>query len=109
MYNILNKNGYIESTIQKGFTQDMAGTFEHTYHMAYLINQARAKQKSIIITLLDLKNAFGEVHHNLITEVLLHHHIPPEIIGIIKHVYTNFFTFVSTSEYATEFTRLRFY
>ena len=64
MYNFLNKNGYIESTIQKGFTPGMAGTFEHTYHMAYLINQARAKQRSIVITLLDLKNAFGEVHHN---------------------------------------------
>ena len=98
MYNFLSKNGYIESTIQKG----MSGTFEHTYHMSYLINQARAKQRSIVITLLDLKNAFGEVHHNLITDILLHHHIPPEISEIIKNLYTNFFTCVSTSEYATE-------
>ena len=103
MYNFLNKNGYIESTIQKGFVPGMAGTFEHTYHMAYLINQARAKQRSIVITLLDLKDAFGEVHHNLIRDVLLHHHIPPEIIEIIKHLYTNFFTCVSTSAYTTEF------
>ena len=50
MYNFLNKNGYIEFTIRKGFTPGMAGTFEHTYHMAYLINQARAKQRSIMIT-----------------------------------------------------------
>ena len=34
--------------------------------MAYLINKARVKQRSAIITLLDLQNAFGEVHHNLI-------------------------------------------
>ena len=67
MYNFLNKNGYIESTIQKGFTPGMAGTFEHTYHMAYLINQARAKQRSIVIRLLDLKNAFGEVQRRSIT------------------------------------------
>ena len=73
MYNFLNKYGYIESIIQKGFTLGMAGTFEHTYHMAYLINQARAKQRSIIITLLDLKSAFGEVNHNLITDILSHH------------------------------------
>ena len=33
--------------------------------MAYLINEARVKQRSAIITLLDLKNAFGEVNHNL--------------------------------------------
>ena len=84
MYNCLNKNGYIESTIQKGFTPGMAGTFEHTYHMAYLINQARAKQRSIVITLLDLKNAFGEVHHDLITDVLLHHNIPPELQKLLN-------------------------
>ena len=36
-------------------------------------------------------------------DVLLHHHIPPEIIEIIKHLYTNFFTCVSTSAYTTEF------
>ena len=63
MYNFLNKNGYIESTIQNGFIPGMTGNFEHIYHMSYLINQARAKQ--------------GEVHHNLITDVLSHHHILP--------------------------------
>ena len=91
MYNFLNKNGYIESSIQKGFTPGVAGTFEHTYHMSYLINQARAKQRSIVITLLDLKNAFDVVHHNLIADVLSHYHIPPEIREIIKFLYTNFF------------------
>ena len=80
----------------------MAGSFEHTYHMSYLITQARTTQRSIVITLLDFKNAFGEVHHNLITDVLSDHHIPPGIGKIIKHLCTNFFTFVSTSEYTTE-------
>ena len=31
------------------------------------INKARIKQRSVVITLLDLKNVFGEVHHNLTT------------------------------------------
>ena len=102
MYNFLNKNGYIESTIQKGFTPGMAGSFEHAYHMSYLITQARTTQRSIVITLLDFKNAFGEVHHNLITDVLSDRHLPPGIRKIIKHLCTNFFTFVSTSEYTME-------
>ena len=42
----------------------VSGVLEHTSMMAYLINKARLKQRSVIITLLDLKNAFGEVHHN---------------------------------------------
>ena len=81
----------------------MAGTFEHTYHISHLINEAKAKRTSIVITLLDLKNAFGEVHHNLITNVLSYHHIPPEIRELIKHLYTNFCTCVLISEYTTEF------
>ena len=31
--------------------------------MAHVINKALLKQRSVVFTLLDLKNAFGEVHH----------------------------------------------
>ena len=46
------------------------GTFEHTYHLSHLISHARKKQRFLTVTLLDLRNAFGEVHHNLIKSVL---------------------------------------
>ena len=32
--------------------------------MADIINKARTKQRSLVITLLNLKNDFGEVHHH---------------------------------------------
>ena len=60
----------VEQGIQKGFTPGLPGTFEHTAQMADIINKARAKQRSLVITLLDLKNAFDEVHHNLIQTAL---------------------------------------
>ena len=66
--------------------------------MAYIINQARIRQRSLIITLLDLKNAFGEVHHKLIKSVLGYH-----IQLIIKSLYTNFRTSIITSEFNTPF------
>ena len=53
--------------IQKGFTPNLSGTLEHTAQIADIINKARIRQRSVVITLLDLKNAFGEVHHNLMT------------------------------------------
>ena len=56
----------------------ISGTFEHTAQMVYIINQARTKQRSLMVTLLDLKNASGEVHHNLIHSVLGYHHIPDQ-------------------------------
>ena len=71
--------------------------------MAYIINQARIRQRSLIITLLDLKNAFSEIHHNLVKSVLGYHHIPDHIQLIIKSLYTNFKTSVITSKFNTPF------
>ena len=80
IFDFLAENNYIEHIIQKGFTPKLSGTLEHTAQMVHIINNAHLKQRSLIITLLDLKNAFGEVHHNLISEVLKYHHIPPHIM-----------------------------
>ena len=60
-------------------------------------------QRSIVVTLLDLKNAFGEVHHNIIPVVLKHHHVPEEIVNIVKSLYVRFHTTVTTSRFSTEF------
>ena len=64
IFNFLAANNYIEREIQKGFTPGLSGTFEHTAEMADIINKARTKKRSLVITLLNLKNAFGEVHHH---------------------------------------------
>ena len=71
--------------------------------MAYIINQARTKQRSLVITLLDLKNAFGEINHNLISSVLGYHHIPNQINTLIKSLYTDFKTSIITSSFNTPF------
>ena len=90
IFNFLSANNYIEQEIQKGFTPGLSGTFEHTAQMADIINKARTKQRSLVITLLDLKNAFGEVHHNLIQTALDYHHIPDHIKSLVKSLYTDF-------------------
>ena len=103
MYSFLMANNFIEHNIQKEFTPNLSGTLEHTAQMANIINKARIKQRSLVITLLDLKNAFGEVHHNLILSVLGYHHIPTHINNIIKSLYTDFKTSITTSEFRTPF------
>ena len=103
IYAFLYENGYVEQRIQKGFTPKISGTLEHTAQMANIINKARTKQRSLVITLLDLKNAFGEVHHNLIQEVLSYHHIPEQVKTIIKSLYSGFQTSILTAEYNTPF------
>ena len=71
-----------------------------------MINKARLKQRSLVITLLDLRNAFGEVHHNLIPEVLQHHHIPSHIQTIIDNLYFNFHTSIVTNSFRTPFIKV---
>ena len=102
-FQFLAENNYIEQNIQKGFTPKLSGTLEHTAQLAHIINKARVKQRSLIITLLDLKNAFGEVHHNLIYEVLEYHHIPDHIKNLVISLYTDFQTSIITEQFNTSF------
>ena len=102
-FQFLADNNYIEQNIQKGFTPKLSGTLEHTAQMANIINTARTKQRSIVITLLDLKNAFGEVHHNLIYEILQYHHIPDHVKNLIRSLYTDFQTSIITEQFNTPF------
>ena len=87
--------------IQKGLTPKIAGFLEHTSIMANSSDKARINQSSLVITLLDLKNAFGEVYHNLIQEVLAYCHIPAKTKALISSLYTGFYTSVMTDDFLT--------
>ena len=106
IYGFLQENYYIECQIQKGFIQRLSGTLEHTYNLSYLIDQARIKQRSLTVTLLDLKNAFGEVDHMLITTTLGYHHIPDFASDIILNIYNDFYMTILTKSYVTDFIRV---
>ena len=103
MFALLIVNSFIEHNIQKGFLPHLTGTLVHTAQMASVINTAIIKQKSLVITLFDLKNAFGEVHHNLIPSVLNYHHIPDHIQMLICSLYSNFQTSIITDSFQTPF------
>ena len=87
LYKYLDENGYIDKHSQKEFWPSIDGVAEHTSQLTFLMKDAKLHQRSIIITLLDLKNAFGEISHNLISSALLHHHVPEQFIGIISNIY----------------------
>ena len=103
MYEFLLKNSYVESHYQKGFTPGLSGTFEHITEMSDLINHARNKQRSLTVTLIDLRNAFGEVNHALIDTALQYHHVPEKICELVQNLYTDFKISVITKDYQTSF------
>ena len=86
----LQANDHIECRVQKGFIPKISGTIEHIQQLAHIIRQVKRKQKTLIVTLLGLKNGFGEVSHSLIPTVLQFHHIPREMQNIISELYSGF-------------------
>ena len=60
------ENKFTEVEMQKGCTPKVSGVLEHTSMMAHILNKARIQKRSVVITLLVLKNAFGEVSIHLL-------------------------------------------
>ena len=90
LFNFASKNKYIEKNLQKGFWEKTSGCIEYIECLSHIINNARLKQRGCVVTLLDLKNAFGEVSHNLLIESLKIHDLPAEIIQLITSLYSNY-------------------
>ena len=68
IFSFLDKNKFIETEIQTGITPKISGLLAHTSMVPSVIDAALIKQRSAFTTLIDMKNAFGEVHHNFIKE-----------------------------------------
>ena len=66
------------------------------------MNNARQIQQYLIVTL-DLRNAFGEVQHNLIDCVLKYHHVSQDIPEIVKNLYCCFKTSILSDCFVTNF------
>ena len=103
LFEFVKNNSFIKCCIQKGFIPKVSGTFRHTALLAHMIRDAKLKQKTLAITLLDLKNAFGEVQHSLIYMILRYHHVPNHFTSIIRSLYDGFQISVTTKEYAMPF------
>ena len=100
-YQLLKDNEFIEKNIQKGFWSNLSGSIEHTELMTHLINNAKRHQRSLVISLIDLKNAFGEVNHEMLRFALQYHHIPPLVIRCIMEFYKDFRIHVATDKFIT--------
>jgi len=90
IWSFLFSNKLVDTKMQKGFWPGIAGVTEHIQTLNYILKNQKKNNRDIFVVLLDLKNAFGEVHHSLIRFALEQHHIPSETINLIMSQYTNF-------------------
>ena len=97
------KNNYIRTQPQKGFLFGVPGCIEHSFALVEALRKVKAEQRSIVISWIDLANAYGSVKHNLIQFALNWYHVPKHIQGLIFEYYEQLCASVTTKEWTTDF------
>ncbi len=103
----LDKNSYHNNNIQKGFAHGQDGVLEHTELLDFMMSDAKKSHRGYFVVLLDLRNAFSEVHHNLIRSSLRYHHVPEAFIQVFNSIYSGFSVSVSSKGELTEMITVR--
>ena len=101
LYSFMTKNHILDTSTQKGFIQHCDGVTEHTEMLSYILSESKRYQRSIAIAALDLKNAFGEINHNLIFQTLKDYKVDISIINLIKNIYTDYLLKVAVKDELT--------
>ena len=85
----MRTNKYFDTNVQKAFMPSVPGCIEHYAKLAAAINEARACHKSLCVCWLDLANAYGSVHHDLIKFSLEFYRAPPKVLNMVENLYTD--------------------
>ena len=94
-------NGYLVTTVQKAFLPGIPGCLEQYEKLMAIINEAHRKHRSLTVCWLDLANAYGSVHHQLINFCLHHYHAPKPFLNTITCMYSNLSATVTSKSSST--------
>ena len=81
------QNKFINRSIQKAFMPSIPGCIENHLKLMSALSEARKKHKLLAVCWLDLKNAYGSVHHSLIEYSLKHYHASPKFYDVVGFLY----------------------
>ena len=71
---------------------------QHTETLAHILSDTKRAQRAVTVVLLDLKNAFGSVHHNLIRASLQYHHLPSIFLQLFNSVYNESYISIAVNK-----------
>ena len=100
-------NQFLNTNIQKAFMRNIPGCTEQFYKLLGAIQESHQKHKSITICWLDLANAYGSVHHDLIDFTLQHYHAPSCFRNMVASLYSNL-SAVVTAQPTPSHSRLKY-
>uniref|UniRef100_A0A1X7UWX7 Reverse transcriptase domain-containing protein n=1 Tax=Amphimedon queenslandica TaxID=400682 RepID=A0A1X7UWX7_AMPQE len=93
--------GYLDSTLQKGFLSDVDGVMEHILSLNSILFNAKEHHLPLFMTFADLRNAFGSIHHQLISDMLSLVGVPNTIVSYVSDLYSKLSGSVSTRHWQT--------
>ena len=93
----------IDKSIQKGFISSLPGVYEHIYSLSTILQDATSAIKPLMITFLDLKNAFGSIPHKLLFDMLRVVKVPPLVLNYVESFYSKLFVIVSTRDFTNSY------
>ena len=99
--NFLNNQIQIFSPNQRGFIEKVNGCSDNASIISELYYDAMRNNKSLYITALDFRNAFGSVDHNMITHCLHEKGFPAEFCDIIANIYFGSSTKIITNRFTS--------
>jgi len=97
------KNDYIPRDLQKGFLAGVPGCVEHSFMLFEAMREAKDLHRQIVVSWIDLANAYGSVRHNLIQFALNWYHVPLPIQKMIFNYYNKCMAKVVTKEWTSGF------
>ena len=98
----MKSNMYFRRDKQKGFLSDIAGCTEHSTLLKSALKDAHSNQRQIVVSWIDLKNAFGSVSHNLIQFALRWYHLPEQFCNIMFMYYDSLFATIEQADWCSE-------
>jgi len=101
------KNKIIDPTFQKAFLEGVSGCVEHTMVLHEVIQNARATKRTVHVTSLDLKDAFGSVAPQLIRFTLNRAGVPTWVRQYIDYFLRHVETRVRVGDQYTDFCSVR--
>src|SRR3569623_2129846 len=96
-------NGFIDSRVQKGFMEGVAGCVEHTSMLREVLTHAKRHQRTIAMSWLDLENAYGSVRHMMVQFALKWYHVPQKLSLLLFRFYDWIFLRVQTDDLDSNF------
>ena len=104
--NFLLRNGYIDTSVQKGGIPGVSGCIEHTSVITQIIKEARQNKGELAVIWLDLANAYGTIPHKLVDLTLARYHVPEKFRSLIQDYYARFNMRFTVNGYTTALQRL---